>query len=587
MKTLLKNIAIAAVAFGAFSCTNLDEHVYSSVMSENYYQTKSDIIHAVFRPFEHAFCMTYDRAKRLEMVSDQVITPTRGSWWYDGGKWEKMHRHQYDDITSGNEWCGEWGNWYTCIGQCNLVLDDLKTLNPAKFGMSQSEFDACMAQLRCMRAYSYYQLVDSYGACIITTTADAATNALPENRKRRSRAESCKFVEDEFLWCLEKLPTKEGSNGPGLHQGEFSKGAAATMLVKLYLNYEHWAGTKRYTDCISMAERIMNGEFGSYTLADNWYEPFDWNNDYCNEVIFGFPASYGTTSWHMQNSYRTFYGRTLPYGSEYYLGIQGNGSRNPEYALSPSYDNQSPRQLFTYKLGMVTQKFLKYPGDLRYKQYKNLSVNSREGMFFLEGKIVNSSTATGFARNPDGQYDLYLRDQVGLFLKNAESGTIAAGYSKESTMGNGDFNSGLYAVKYPFYSFTGGYFIESDFTDMRLAEVYYSAAEAYLRTGNATEAGKLLNQVRKRNYSPWGAAIAYEPDGIVTLDLDEMLDEWGREFLMESHRRTDLIRFGRFQEAWWDKPEDTDKHYELFPISDEALFQNPYLDQNPGYQDPR
>ena len=59
--------------------------------------------------------------------------------------------------------------------------------------------------------------------------------------------------------------------------------------------------------------------------------------------------------------------------------------------------------------------------------------------------------------------------------------------------------------------------------------------------------------------------VMYE--GRVKLDMDEMLDEWGREFLAESRRRTDLIRFGRFQEAWWDKKADADTHYELFPLS--------------------
>ena len=581
-------LCAALLLLGAAACTNLDEKVYSSVMSENYYQNKDDIIRAVFRPFEHVYCMTYARARRGEIVSDQVITPTRGSWWYDAGKWEKYHRHQYDDISASTDWTGGWTDWYTGIGQCNLVLDDLGRLDPADFGLSREEFDAFVAQLRCMRAYCYFQLIDFYGDCILTTTADAAENEKPENRTRRPRKEVFQFVESEFKdFCLQNLPMKVGSNGPGIHQGEFTKGAAAAMLVKLYLNAEQWTGTPMYEECIAMARRITGGEFGSYTLAENWWEPFDWDNENCNEVIFGFPASYGTTSWHMQNSSRTYYGRTLPYGCEQYLDIAGNGARNPQFALSPSFDNESPRQELPYRLGKVTRLFEKYPGDLRYKQYKNLTNNSREGMFFLEGKIPNKSTSTGWARNPDNQYDLYLRDQVGLFLRTAEAGTIAAGYDKTSTMGNGDFNSGLYAVKYPFYSYTGGYYIETDYTDIRLAEVIYSEAEALLRLGDATEAGRLLNSVRKRNYAEWTAGIAYEPEGIVQLDLDEMLDEWGREFLEESHRRTDLIRFGRFQEAWWDKPADADKHYELFPLSDEALFQNPYLTQNPGYEDPR
>jgi len=45
--------------------------------------------------------------------------------------------------------------------------------------------------------------------------------------------------------------------------------------------------------------------------------------------------------------------------------------------------------------------------------------------------------------------------------------------------------------------------------------------------------------------------------------VDELLDERGREFAYEMFRREDLIRFGRFQDAWWVKEQDPDKHYEL------------------------
>ena len=96
----------------------------------------------------------------------------------------------------------------------------------------------------------------------------------------------------------------------------------------------------------------------------------------------------------------------------------------PKYALSPSYDNQQPRELFDYGLGMVTRKFAKYQGDIRYKQYVNTGNNTLEGMFFLEGKIANSAVSGGYAKNPDNQYVIYLRDQVGRFEGNAESGYI-------------------------------------------------------------------------------------------------------------------------------------------------------------------
>ena len=576
---------MATTAVGLPSCTDLSETVYDQVMSENYYNTKQDVINAVFRPFEHLFVCAYLRNWGEECCADQLVTPTRGTWWYDGGVWEKYHRHQYDDIVE-TRWTSEWSNYYVGIAQCNLVLDDLEKLSPASFGIDDAEWAAFKGQLRCMRAYAYLRLFNAYRHCVLTTTSDQAVNELPENRKQVEPKVMFDFIESELKdFCLEALPAKSGQAGNGTQQGFCTKAFAAGLLVRLYLNAEKWIGESKWNECVAMCERISGGEFGYYEIADDWSEPFDWDNETSNEVIFAFPASYGTTYWHMRQDYRTIYGRGMPYGSANYLDIEGAGERNPQFALSPSYDNQQPRQLFDYKLGMVTQKFEKYPGDIRYKQYKNTSSNTREGMFFLEGKIPNSAITGGYAKNPDNQYVVYLRDQVGRFEGNAESGYIANPAYSASTLGNGDFNSGLYCVKYPFYSFTGGYFAEPDYVEIRYAEIVYSHAEALLRLGKADEAGKLLNSVRKRNYADFNSSIAYKPEGNVTLDMEEMLDEWGREFLYESRRRTDLIRFGRFQEAWWDKPKDADTHYELFPLSQTILEQNEYLVQNPGYPD--
>ena len=52
IKNIIKLGLIAITVCSFSSCTDLDETVYSSVMSDNYYRTKQDIINAVFRPFE-------------------------------------------------------------------------------------------------------------------------------------------------------------------------------------------------------------------------------------------------------------------------------------------------------------------------------------------------------------------------------------------------------------------------------------------------------------------------------------------------------------------------------------------------------
>lgn len=595
MKKINKFILSALCAFflvGTNACVNLDENVYSSLLSANYYNKKSDVIKAVFRPFEHYFESVQSYMPMQEYPGDVFMTPQMDDYgWWDGGRWSDWHAHNWQDISGVlvEEHIGKfWTSMYTGIAQCNLVLEDIKRLDRSKFpDITNEEWNSFESQLRTMRAYAYWKLFNFYRNCQLITSTSPEENERPERKKQVAPEVMYNFIESELLECLQLLPNKSGAEGPNITQGQFTKAAAATILVRLYLNTEAWMGYPAYDKCLAMCNRILDGEFGNYSLATNWYEPFDWNNELCNEVIFGYPASYGTTSWHMQNNVRTIYGRGLPFNCMEYLDIVAGGSRNPKWHLSPSYDNNKPRRLFSgapynYKLGCPTQKFLKYPGDLRYMQYKNTSNNTREGMFFLEGYIID---AKGNKARSSSNYDLYLLDQCGGFTTGAPTGTITDASRAESIPFNGDMNSGLYCVKYPFYPFNGGYFIESDYTDMRLAEIYYSKAECLYRAGNINEAGALLNEVRARNYPDFNSSIAYQGShgGMVALTDQEFIDEWMREFIFEGRRRDDLIRWDRFEEAWWFKEASPDKHCRIYPLNKTTLEQNPYLVQNPGY----
>ena len=96
------------------------------------------------------------------------------------------------------------------------------------------------------------------------------------------------------------------------------------------------------------------------------------------------------------------------------------------------------------------------------------------------------------------------------------------------------------------------------------------------------EAEKLLNYVRKRYY-PAGSSSLYPENGSA-LTEQELLDEWGREFLGEGLRRQTLCRFGIFNSGtWWDKEPDPDNHTMWIPLSRTTLNTNPNLKQNPGY----
>ena len=73
--TVIKSLTVLALTVSA-GCTNLDEKLYSTVGSDNYYNTKGDVESAVGRPFEHAFATIQERQVLQELTADQLITPT-------------------------------------------------------------------------------------------------------------------------------------------------------------------------------------------------------------------------------------------------------------------------------------------------------------------------------------------------------------------------------------------------------------------------------------------------------------------------------------------------------------------------------
>jgi len=128
-------------------------------------------------------------------------------------------------------------------------------------------------------------------------------------------------------------------------------------------------------------------------------------------------------------------------------------------------------------------------------------------------------------------------------------------------------------------------FSSTDFPLFRLADAYLMYAECVLRgagNGSLGQALTYVNMVRSRANAPTINQSA--------LTLDFLLDERARELNFEGHRRTDLIRFGKFTGSSYVWPwkggvaigTSIPDHYKLFPIP-QAAFTNPNISQNPGF----
>ena len=578
MKKTFNYIASALiVATSLVGCTNLDETLYDQVASQNYYNTKSDVIRAVLRPFEHGYWSVQSRQVLNEETADQLITPTREDWWDDGGRWARLHRHQW--LTTNGEAQSEYNGCFQGIMQANLVIEDLQNRSASLFGFTDTEFNNLKAQNRVLRAWFYIRLLDAFrNVPLAVSYYDTEKNSKGQVEPRKIYD----FIESELKAVIPELTKKTSNGGNQNIQGQWTQAGAAALLVRLYLNAKVYIGEAHYNDCERVAQDILDGKYGSYSLADRWDAAFDWNNETCDEVIFAFPGSAGYSHWHYTGD---MYWWSVPSRAKDWLKDTKNkqGDHNIKYSASPSYNPKGER--YDFELGMPIARFKDYPSDVRLKKYKNLGNNKREGLF-IYGKIsyTDENGNPQYLKDHNGKYTLDLRDAVGRFGATDGDKWLA---SADSRLENGDDNSGWMFVKYPLYSDDETGQLEADYCEIRLPEVIYSLAECKLRKGDTAAAAKLLNSVRKPNHPPSDCASAlYQPEGTAQLNMKELLNEWGREFFAEGRRRIDLIRFDKFLSAWWDKPADADNHTLIFPFHRDIIgAAHGALKQNPGYHD--
>jgi hypothetical protein len=178
----------------------------------------------------------------------------------------------------------------------------------------------------------------------------------------------------------------------------------------------------------------------------------------------------------------------------------------------------------------------------------------------------------------------------------AGDGRAANFFTNDQTVGIssiGDFSKGIPAGKYSNKTSTGAAgsnatHVDTDFPMFRLSDAYLMYAEAVARGGGGTrpQALSYINALRTRAY---GNASGNITDAQMTADF--ILDERGRELLWEGHRRTDLIRYGKFTGgsylwAWKGGIEAgraTESFRDLYPFPVNELVANPKLKQNTGY----
>lgn len=509
MRHLKTLVVAAAFLLPLHACTDLNETLYSSINSEEWYSSEKECILAMgsaYAGLRYRGTSLWGWYGTEVVTTDEAVIPvhSEGSNLDNNGLWRDLHKHNF----SGNQDAisASWEVCFNTLATCNQIIYQVAN-SPAQFDGKE----AMIAELRTLRAFAMYKAMDLFGN--IPINLDFTDTSLPQ---QYSRAEAFEIIENELLEAYPLLQAAPSSE----YYGRCIRPVAFALLAKMYLNSEKWTGVDRYDDAISMSDSIILK--GNYMLEPTYSDNFIVDNEGSREVIFAMPHDRVIGDFGFQMHMYTLHWALL----EKY-DLTGTWCWNGIVMTESMYDSFDPEDLRreSWEVG---------------PQFYN---NGEPIQGYEGGQLTFTKHISNLDWSPEGEGARCFKWE------------IPTGLSGWETMDN-------------------------DFAFFRYADILLVKAEAIMRangTSTSTDGAVLglVNQVRER-------AFGNDDHNYTSISLDELLAERGREMAFEEVRRQDLIRFGKWGDAW-DFKAASPAYKELFPIPNMALNANPNLEPNPDY----
>jgi len=542
------------------SCTDLQEDILdeTSVTGLSQNQIVEGNIAAAYAVFPNLFNhVNYFNLQ--EISTDEAILPFRGGTdWGDNGIFVGMHTHNF--ITTDPRIRDTWNQIMRGISRCVSAIDAIPRTN-------EPNVEAFVAEMRALKAYYSLLSFDLYGLVFVKEN--------PNERSVVVRGEDAfNYIESELLYAENLVPS---SIGPG----RVSKEAIQGLLARLYLNaavYKDRYATQfnfqqtDMTKVIEYCDKVINS--GKFRLSADYFDMFDDENHTNPELIFVYDQR-AELNGHNRLAYFSLSGDQFPLANF----PNANGTDGPGMT-SDFYDT------WTSAYGDVDPA----KADPRFFE-ENLIIPADScisGPSFKMNRGILRGQQYGFIRNPNGfqRCDDGVNFRIGkLSSRTRARPDLLVNFTREidyTTQGS-LYSTGYRVLKYEFgkKSSSGRNLGDADIVLIRLADMYLMRAEAKLR-GTGDRAGALadLNAVRAARTARITAPLLSE------INLDILFRERGFEFYWEMLRRTDMIRFGKFEDPWTEKT-DSNPFKRIFPIPQTALDGASnipgYLEQNPGY----
>ena len=544
------------------SCTDLKEQILDETSATGLTdkQAAEGIIAPTYALLPNIFLHTNYFALQ-EISTDEAILPYRGGTdWGDNGIYLAMHQHTYTSTDPNIR--STWNFLLQSISRCVSAIQALP-------GNKDPLAKTFLAEARGMRAYYSMVTLDLFGVVFVKEDIGDISKIIRGN-------EAVEYIKNEFL-AVE--PNLETTVGPG----RLTKAAVWGLLARLYLN----AGVYRdvYVDkptfkpedmdkAIEYCDKIINS--GQFQLAKEYFSLFNDTNHDNKELIFAVDQRFDLNG-HNRMAYFSLSGDQFPLPAF----PSANGTDGP--AITPDF--------YRSWVNAYTPKDPAAADPRFYKENLSIYSNAKDSCVDAANFNINRGILRG------QQYGLIRRN--GVFLKCTDGKmlvaklfhdtrnkpTLAVDFTEQVdfTVAGSNYNTGYRVEKYEFSkkSASGRNFGEADIVIIRLADVYLMRAEAKLRKSNdAASALTDVNTVRAAR------SATTPPPPLTSMTLDILFRERGFELYWEMVRRTDMIRFGKYEDAWTEKS-NTDKKKRIFPIPQTAIDGASnlpgYLKQNDGY----
>ncbi|WP_374164803.1 RagB/SusD family nutrient uptake outer membrane protein [Arcticibacter sp. MXS-1] len=534
MKKTIRNTIIVAVTGAVFtfgSCTNLDEDVYSEVLPSKFKPTEKDlpaIIAPTYASLRTLMCGWQGYFDLQEEAADCIITPVRPNGWDDGGTYRRMHQHTW----TTQEWqpYNTWQNAYSSITKANMIISQLED-GTIQLGESK---EPAITELRAVRAFAYYLLLDNHGNVPIVT--DFKDASLPQQRTRK---EVYDFVVKELNEVMPKLSEEASAT-----YGRLNKWSVKALLAKIYLNSQVYVGTAEWQKCIEEADDVISS--GKYSLDNNYSDVFTYTNQNSKEIIFAIP----------------------------YDEIYGQGNQIHMKTLDPL--SQGVYQMTAQPWG----------GNCAVPQFINTydPEDSRLKDSWIQGPQISPTTGQTLINYVNFVPGMGGTD--GIIAKGNQGFRIGKFVIKRNATNNLDND-------FPFLRYADVLMMKAEalLRTGRADEAAALVSEVRKRAFKTNPAKAVVTGAQLMQGSSYKYGLQ-APDGTVSeanggadIQYGRFFDELGWEFAAEAHRRQDLIRFGVFQSKKWfnHSPHPQAQTRTLFPIPADEIAKNPNLKQNPGY----